>query len=135
PPRAFPITARGVAFWALRKSNSAYRSRVIPTSNLRVKETVRLLPPSAIKAAAPMTDFTNTTVVTGREVITRILLREDPRLLVVVGPCSIHDTAAALEYATRLNKLRQELDDRFYIVMRVYFEKPRTSIGWKGLIN
>jgi 3-deoxy-7-phosphoheptulonate synthase len=82
-----------------------------------------------------MTDSTNTTVVAGREVITRILQREDQRLLVVVGPCSIHDTSAALEYATRLNKLRQELDDRFYIVMRVYFEKPRTTIGWKGLIN
>jgi 3-deoxy-7-phosphoheptulonate synthase len=82
-----------------------------------------------------MTDATNTTVVTGREVITRILQREDPRLLVVVGPCSIHDTAAAIEYATRLNKLRQELNDLFYIVMRVYFEKPRTTVGWKGLIN
>jgi len=108
---------------------------VIPTSNLRVKEMARLLPPSAIKAIAPMTDATNATVVTGREVITRILQREDPRLLVVVGPCSIHDTSAALEYATRLNKLRRELDDLFYIVMRVYFEKPRTTIGWKGLIN
>ena len=70
-----------------------------------------------------------------RERVIRILRQEDPRLLVVIGPCSIHDEKGALEYATRLNALRKEFADRMEIVMRVYFEKPRTTIGWKGLIN
>jgi 3-deoxy-7-phosphoheptulonate synthase len=70
-----------------------------------------------------------------RERIIRILRQEDPRLLVVIGPCSIHDERSAMEYATRLNVLRKEFADRMEIVMRVYFEKPRTTIGWKGLIN
>ena len=93
-----------------------------------------LMPPRALKAELPMTEAVNRTVVEGREAIRRILRQEDRRLLVIVGPCSIHDPAAALEYAGRLNTLRQELADRLYIVMRVYFEKPRTTIGWKGLI-
>src|SRR5207253_6792525 len=70
-----------------------------------------------------------------REAVTRILHRKDSRLLVVVGPCSIHDVKGAQEYADRLNVLRKEFADRMEIVMRVYFEKPRTTIGWKGLIN
>jgi len=74
-------------------------------------------------------------VVRGREAIENILRQQDTRLLVVVGPCSIHDVKGALDYAGRLNKLRQELGDRMEIIMRVYFEKPRTTIGWKGLIN
>jgi 3-deoxy-7-phosphoheptulonate synthase len=82
-----------------------------------------------------MTEVSNTTVVRGREAINSILTQKDPRLLVVVGPCSIHDPAGALDYAGKLNALRQELADRMEIVMRVYFEKPRTTIGWKGLIN
>jgi len=106
-----------------------------PTQDLRVKATVRLLTPRALKAEAPMTAVSNETVVTSRDLITRILRRDDPRFLVVVGPCSIHDPRGALEYAAKLNCLRQELADRLCIVMRVYFEKPRTTIGWKGLIN
>ena len=82
-----------------------------------------------------MSETANATVVGGRETVRRILHQEDPRLLIVVGPCSIHDVAGALEYARRLNRLRQELADRMVLVMRVYFEKPRTTIGWKGLIN
>jgi len=82
-----------------------------------------------------MSAASNETVVRSRDLITRILQRSDSRFLVVVGPCSIHDPAAALEYASRLNLLRKELADQFCIVMRVYFEKPRTTIGWKGLIN
>ena len=82
-----------------------------------------------------MTERANQTVVEGREVVKRILRREDPRLLVVVGPCSIHDLEGALEYARKLNCLREQLAGQFSIVMRVYFEKPRTTIGWKGLIN
>jgi 3-deoxy-7-phosphoheptulonate synthase len=106
-----------------------------PTQNLRVREMVRLSPPRALKAEFPMTEPANATVVGGRERIKDILEQRDPRLLVVVGPCSIHDVKGALEYANRLNELRKQFRDRMEIVMRVYFEKPRTTIGWKGLIN
>ena len=108
---------------------------MLPTQDLRVKETVRLLTPRALKAALPMTVRSNQTVVTGRDLVTRILQRQDDRFLVVVGPCSIHDAEGALEYASKLNALRRELSDQLCLVMRVYFEKPRTTIGWKGLIN
>jgi len=81
-----------------------------------------------------MTPAANVTVVEGREAVKRILRGEDSRLLVIVGPCSIHDEKAALEYAGRLRELSQQVADRLYVVMRVYFEKPRTTIGWKGLI-
>ena len=107
---------------------------LVPTNNLRVKESVRLTPPAVLKAGLPMTEKSNQTVVESRNIISKILKQQDPRLLVVVGPCSIHDPKSALEYATRLNALRRELEDQFFIVMRVYFEKPRTTIGWKGLI-
>jgi 3-deoxy-7-phosphoheptulonate synthase len=106
-----------------------------PTHNLRVREVVRLQPPRVIKSELPMTAASNATVVQGRSAIEAILAGTDPRLLVVVGPCSIHDPDAAREYAERLNRVRQEVEDRLFIVMRVYFEKPRTTIGWKGLIN
>ena len=105
------------------------------TQDLHVKEIVPLLSPRALKAQQPTTDASNTTVARSRERIIRILRQEDPRLLVVIGPCSIHDEKSALEYATRLNVLRKQFADRMEIVMRVYFEKPRTTIGWKGLIN
>lgn len=107
---------------------------MLPTHNLHVKESVRLPAPKDLKARLPMTETANQTVVKGREAISAILQQTDPRLLVVVGPCSIHDPKGALEYATRLNALRKELEDQFVIVMRVYFEKPRTTVGWKGLI-
>jgi 3-deoxy-7-phosphoheptulonate synthase len=107
---------------------------MLPTHNLHVRESVRLIAPRELKSALPMTEASNRTVVTGRNAISAILKRTDPRLLVVVGPCSIHDPTGALEYATKLNRLREELADQFCIVMRVYFEKPRTTIGWKGLI-
>src|SRR6185436_3858449 len=106
-----------------------------PTQNLHVKEIVRLLPPRALKDEFPMTERANQTVVEGRENVKRILSGDNPRLLVIVGPCSIHDVDGALEYAQKLNRLREELAGQLYIVMRVYFEKPRTTIGWKGLIN
>jgi len=96
---------------------------------------VRLVTPKELKAELPMTETANRTVVESRERVTRILRREDPRLLVVVGPCSIHNVDAALEYARHLSQLRKEFADRMEIVMRVYFEKPRTTVGWKGLIN
>ncbi|HEY4417327.1 MAG TPA: 3-deoxy-7-phosphoheptulonate synthase [Verrucomicrobiae bacterium] len=105
------------------------------TQDLHVKEIVPLLSPRALKAQSPTTETANATVARSRERVIRILRQEDPRQLVVIGPCSIHDEKSAMEYATRLNALRKEFADRMEIVMRVYFEKPRTTIGWKGLIN
>ena len=107
---------------------------MLPTNNLHVRESIRLLTPRELKTRFPMTEAANRTVVEGRNTIISILNRTDPRLLVVLGPCSIHDTKAALEYAAKLKALQAELAEQFYIVMRVYFEKPRTTIGWKGLI-
>jgi 3-deoxy-7-phosphoheptulonate synthase len=105
------------------------------TQDLHVREIVRLLSPRELKAQSPATNAVSATVARSRERIVRMLRQEDPRLLVVIGPCSIHDEKSALDYATRLNVLRKEFADRMEIVMRVYFEKPRTTIGWKGLIN
>jgi 3-deoxy-7-phosphoheptulonate synthase len=108
---------------------------VLPTQNLRVKEAVRLLPPRALKQELPITEGSNRTVVFSRKAVTDILQQRDQRLLVVAGPCSIHDVDGALDYGRRLNRLRQEFAGTMEIIMRVYFEKPRTTIGWKGLIN
>ena len=105
------------------------------TQDLHVKEIVPLLSPRALKAQSPTGDAANATVARSRERIIRILRQEDPRLLVVIGPCSIHDEKSAREYATRLSRLQKELAGKMEIVMRVYFEKPRTTIGWKGLVN
>ncbi len=105
------------------------------TQDLHVREIVRLLTPNALKAGLPLTAAASATVARGREAVTRIVRQSDPRLLVVVGPCSIHDVKGALEYATKLSALRTEFASQMEIVMRVYFEKPRTTIGWKGLIN
>ena len=105
------------------------------TQDLHVREIVRLSPPRALKAELPMTEASSATVVRSRDTVRRILEQKDPRLLVVAGPCSIHDVTGALEYAGKLNALRKELAGEMEIVMRVYFEKPRTTIGWKGLIN
>ncbi len=105
------------------------------TQDLHVKEIVPLLSPRAMKALTPVSGAINATVARSRERIIRILRQEDARLLVVIGPCSIHDEKSALEYAARLSRLQKEFADKMEIVMRVYFEKPRTTIGWKGLIN
>ncbi len=106
-----------------------------PTQDLRVKQIVPLLTPRALKADLPMTEASNETVANSRDRIADIIHQRDPRMLVIVGPCSIHEADGALEYARRLNELRKQLADRMEIVMRVYFEKPRTALGWKGLIN
>jgi 3-deoxy-7-phosphoheptulonate synthase len=105
------------------------------TQDLRVREIRRLPSPRAVRELFPALPEAGATVVQSRERIIRILRQEDARLLVVIGPCSIHDERSALEYAGRLNRLRKEFADRMEIVMRVYFEKPRTTVGWKGLIN
>src|SRR5258708_17717053 len=102
---------------------------MFPTQDLHVREMVRLSPPRALKAALPMTEAANATVVRGRESVKGILRQTDPRLLVIVGPCSIHDVAGALEYAGRLDPMRRELGDQMEIVMLVYFEKPHTTFG------
>jgi 3-deoxy-7-phosphoheptulonate synthase len=105
------------------------------TQDLRVAGAKRLQPPRAIKEQLPMTERANRTVVDGRAAVQRILAQRDSRLLVVVGPCSIHDPKGAMEYAHKLAALNREVNEQLFIVMRVYFEKPRTTIGWKGLIN
>ncbi|MBU2513596.1 3-deoxy-7-phosphoheptulonate synthase [bacterium] len=105
------------------------------THDIRIKEMIPLISPEALKQELPITPESAETVVRGREGIEAILSKKDDRLLVIVGPCSIHDETAALEYAQKLNEARIRYKDKLFIVMRVYFEKPRTTIGWKGLIN
>ncbi|HHP7230297.1 MAG TPA: 3-deoxy-7-phosphoheptulonate synthase, partial [Xenococcaceae cyanobacterium] len=105
------------------------------TSDLHVTETRPLLSPAFIKSEFPLTEPAATLVTQTRDRIREILSGKDHRLLVIVGPCSIHDVEAAKEYGARLARLRQELHQELEIVMRVYFEKPRTTVGWKGLIN
>jgi 3-deoxy-7-phosphoheptulonate synthase len=103
--------------------------------NLNVLAQQTLLPPSALHDAVPASECATQTVGAARTAVADILQGRDPRLLVVVGPCSIHDLVAARDYAQRLKALAEELKDQLFIVMRVYFEKPRTTVGWKGLIN
>ncbi len=105
------------------------------TDDLRIKGYQPLTAPHILKKEIPITNAANETVVSGRAHIEAILRKKDRRLLVIVGPCSIHDEKAALEYASRLNRLRQQVADTLFVVMRVYFEKPRTTVGWKGIIN
>jgi 3-deoxy-7-phosphoheptulonate synthase len=107
----------------------------LKTSDLHVVETCPLLAPVEVKAELPITNAIAKVVSEARARIRNILNGSDRRLLVVVGPCSIHDVKAAREYAEKLAKFRGEVSDALEIVMRVYFEKPRTTIGWKGLIN
>lgn len=103
--------------------------------DVRINEVKELLPPIAILERFPASENAAATVFNARQSIHNILAREDDRLLVVIGPCSIHDPKAALEYGQRLVALRERYQDQLEIVMRVYFEKPRTTVGWKGLIN
>ena len=103
--------------------------------DVRIKEVKELLPPIAILERFPASEKASATVFNARNSIHNILAKSDDRLLVVIGPCSIHDPKAALEYGQRLVTLREQYKDQLEIVMRVYFEKPRTTVGWKGLIN
>jgi 3-deoxy-7-phosphoheptulonate synthase len=105
------------------------------TRDLRVTGFRPLLPPAILLEELPLSETGSATVARGREEIVKILTGEDDRLVVIVGPCSIHDPAAGLEYGHRLRKLADEVAADLCIVMRVYFEKPRTTVGWKGLIN
>jgi 3-deoxy-7-phosphoheptulonate synthase len=103
--------------------------------NVNVAALEVLPTPEEIKQRLPLSEAAAETVFQARETVKRILDRQDPRLFVVVGPCSIHDVAAALDYARRLKTLADEVKDTLFVIMRVYFEKPRTTVGWKGLIN
>jgi len=107
----------------------------IEVHNVNVDAQNVLITPEQLKEELPMSEAVHDTVVDSRQVVQDILDRKDHRLFVVVGPCSIHDPKAAMEYAQRLKALADELSDTLYIVMRVYFEKPRTTVGWKGLVN
>ncbi|EKZ9177190.1 3-deoxy-7-phosphoheptulonate synthase AroG [Vibrio vulnificus] len=105
------------------------------TDDVRINNVKELLPPVAVLEKYPATETASSTTFQSRNDIHNILIGKDDRLLVIVGPCSIHDPVAAVEYGKRLKTLRDELKGDLEIVMRVYFEKPRTTVGWKGLIN
>ena len=107
----------------------------IPTYDLNVEEFVAFISPRRVKELLPLSIQAQRTVVRSRDVVKRVLSGTDPRLLAIVGPCSIHDEKAALEYARKLADLAARIGDVIYPIMRVYFEKPRTTTGWKGLIN
>jgi 3-deoxy-7-phosphoheptulonate synthase len=105
------------------------------TDDVRIKQIKDLLPPVALMERFPATEQASASVFNGRNAISNILQGKDQRLLVVIGPCSIHDPKSALDYGQKLVKLREKYKQTLEIVMRVYFEKPRTTVGWKGLIN
>jgi len=114
-------------------SNIEIQNREVHNVNVAAQDV--LITPDELKRELPMSGAVHDVLAASRQVIQDILDRKDHRVFVVVGPCSIHDTAAAMDYAQRLKELADELADTLYIVMRVYFEKPRTTVGWKGLIN
>lgn len=105
------------------------------TDDLRIDELRQLIAPTVLMEQLPMSDSSASVISQARKEAEDIILGKDKRVLVVVGPCSIHDIKAAKEYAERLKKLRDQYEDDLQLVMRVYFEKPRTTVGWKGLIN
>lgn len=104
-------------------------------NNVHITDESVMMTPAELKALFPLTAEQQQQIQDSRQTIANIIAGRDPRLLVVCGPCSIHDPQAALEYAARYKKLAAEVSDSLYLVMRVYFEKPRTTVGWKGLIN
>src|SRR6266566_316731 len=124
---------------ACRGSRRAARLRrvggAMKTRDLRVEGYRPLIPPAILLDELPLSEKGSRTVASAREELVRILDREDDRLIVVVGPCSVHDVEAAIDYARRLATVATDLAADLRIVMRVYFEKPRTTVGWKGLIN
>ena len=103
--------------------------------DVNIKSIQTLITPAELKADLPLSETASQTVLQGRATVRNILDGNDKRLFVVIGPCSIHDVKAANEYADRLKELSEKVKDTLYLVMRVYFEKPRTTVGWKGLIN
>jgi len=108
---------------------------MIKTNNLKIKSITPIIAPADLRQVFPLSEEASEFVAASRTSIKEILKGKDPRLMVVVGPCSIHDPAGAHEYAHRLAGLSNELSDQLLLIMRVYFEKPRTTVGWKGIIN
>jgi 3-deoxy-7-phosphoheptulonate synthase len=108
---------------------------MIKTNNLKIKSITPIIAPTDLRQVFPLSEKSGACVSRSRADICKILTGEDKRLMVVVGPCSIHDTKGALEYAERLARLSKEVSEEMLLIMRVYFEKPRTTVGWKGLIN
>lgn len=104
-------------------------------NNVHIANEQVLITPEELKTKFPLSNAQQAQIAASRQTIADIIAGRDSRLLVVCGPCSIHDTEAALDYARRLQSLSEQVKDRLYLVMRVYFEKPRTTVGWKGLIN
>ena len=107
----------------------------LKVDNLNVESVDVLITPEELKKRAPLSEKAFKTVVESRQILQDILDRRDPRLFVVVGPCSVHNREEALDYARKLKELADEVSETIFVVMRVYFEKPRTTVGWKGLIN
>jgi len=105
------------------------------TDDLRIKEIKELVPPTHVLREFGLTEKAAKTVFEARQAVHRVLHGADDRLVVILGPCSIHDVKAAKEYAERLAEMKKKLERDLLIIMRVYFEKPRTTVGWKGLIN
>lgn len=105
------------------------------TENLRIKSLKPLISPDLLHHELPISEQASQVVTTGRKSAEKIIAGEDDRLLLIIGPCSIHDPKAALEYATKLKKAAEKYQHELAVIMRVYFEKPRTTVGWKGLIN
>jgi 3-deoxy-7-phosphoheptulonate synthase len=108
---------------------------MVQTNNLNVIEVTPIIAPVHLKQVFPLSETASNFVNNSRTTIKKILKGHDKRMMAIIGPCSIHDEEAALEYAQRLAKLAEQVKDQIFIVMRVYFEKPRTTVGWKGLIN
>jgi 3-deoxy-7-phosphoheptulonate synthase len=106
-----------------------------PTTNVNVVSTVKLISPRELCRQFPTTERATRTVIESRQTIQNVIAGKDTRLMAIVGPCSIHNIEQAHEYAVRFKKLADQVADKLYLVMRVYFEKPRTTVGWKGLIN
>ncbi len=114
-------------------SENLYSGAPLENVNIVAQET--LITPAALHEKLPITKKAGETIATGRQAVRDILDGKDHRILMVIGPCSIHDVDAAMDYANRLKKLAEQVSDTILVVMRVYFEKPRTTVGWKGLIN
>jgi len=108
---------------------------MIKTNNLKITAITPVIAPAELRQVFPISDRDREFVQNSREQVKRILRREDHRIMAIVGPCSIHDTDAAIEYARKLKQLSARVNDQMLLIMRAYFEKPRTTIGWKGLIN
>lgn len=105
------------------------------TNNLNITDIKPLISPLKLKKEFPMTEKSNKTIIYSRETVRNILNKKDKRLIAIVGPCSIHDINASMEYAEKLKKIKSKIEKKIFILMRTYFEKPRTVIGWKGLIT